>query len=1026
MINETNKQLQDALRPCQTKSIEVIGKYLRSRSKGSCLISLPTGAGKSGVICTIGHNCNYDKILVITHRRAVCDQLYKQLKGKFFEKIVKEVDYKEFITKKVFNQINRITKDGIYCTTFQKLTSLNESELSALKNTFQLVLIDEGHAEPSPKWGATIRELKAKKVIITATPYRNDLFSFDIDVDHSYVYSYKTAIEDNVIVPPSFETVHVSQLIEKIESLRQEQPHSICIIKCKNFLDIEKYFSMFNSVYKTIAIHDQYENTSIEHAYNYVPSNLAELDYEVLIHQRKLDEGIDIPEAKILVLTYPVGSGKELVQTIGRIVRVYEDYQPTVLELSGESNLSLWSNYLEFDEYISNKQSAKRFLNTLNTSNLIENYLEAFPEHSYFESGYRKKFNFKDFNPLESLEIPLASVCFYNKLDGFSLNDCLDKLYWESNREGALTKYDEELGVITAVCFNNSKFLKDSLFFEPSLEILVIKELEEIVAIFDSRGRKFSGRDDLKVGRAINVDKLFTVLSSTERTITKQANTRALQYSSSRAEGISLKGENLELINHDQSNSSYAITTTVVSNIDDNDKIISSYYLGVASGRICDQKQSKFSYQKFIEWLDNINSQLNSSEKTKSNFLNSFAQAIDYIPVEEPVACIMDFTDTDFSNLEISFNGCREVINNNFIYKKYDNGIYFFKLFYKLSSRMELFYKKYTNGIYDFKLFCNLIEVSEKFIKFSFNNKLELESQCDENINFYINNQQVDISEIFNNKTVKILYKDGTVYLDGHFYKQVLPTQTGKLNQNIVKNIIPLECLKQLNLSEKDEQNLTLNKFSENSVFHLIDQISNIQDPSVSLADLGEFYQYIPNVDLVLCTDMGTEPADFILSSKDKVVFVHIKCGDSSQRPKSSAGALCEVGGQALKNMHFLLNTSPSQYGNITNIRGDWPSPSGNDNGSKLNRIRLFNKIFDINQNLDDVISKIDERRIDPLVRKEIWIVVGNAFSHTHFVNQFNNPRTAAPETVQAYQLLDTWFNQTTSHDVDLKIFSSI
>src|SRR5690606_25241840 len=159
-----------------------------------------------------------------------------------------------------------------------------------LKNSFNLILIDEGHAEPSPKWGATIRELVAKKIIITATPYRNDLFSFDIDVKHSYIYTYKKATEENVIVQPCFETSDVSQLTQKIRELREEQPDSICIIKCKNFSDIEAYFNQFKSTFRTVAIHDQYETNLQEHKYNYVPKNLAELGYEVLIHQRKLDE----------------------------------------------------------------------------------------------------------------------------------------------------------------------------------------------------------------------------------------------------------------------------------------------------------------------------------------------------------------------------------------------------------------------------------------------------------------------------------------------------------------------------------------------------------------------------------------------------------------------------------------------------------------------------------------------------------------------------------------------------------------
>ncbi|WP_171250945.1 DEAD/DEAH box helicase family protein, partial [Acinetobacter pittii] len=103
MITEINDLITNNLRPCQLESIGTIQRYLESMSEKSCLISLPTGAGKSGVICTVGHFSTFDKILVVTHRRAVCDQLYKQLKGKFFQKILQEdVDYKQFLIKKIF------------------------------------------------------------------------------------------------------------------------------------------------------------------------------------------------------------------------------------------------------------------------------------------------------------------------------------------------------------------------------------------------------------------------------------------------------------------------------------------------------------------------------------------------------------------------------------------------------------------------------------------------------------------------------------------------------------------------------------------------------------------------------------------------------------------------------------------------------------------------------------------------------------------------------------------------------------
>ncbi|MDV5211456.1 hypothetical protein QQA06_14900 [Acinetobacter baumannii] len=97
--------------------------------------------------------------------------------------------------------------------------------------------------------------------------------------------------------------------------------------------------------------------------------------------------------------------------------------------------------------------------------------------------------------------------------------------------------------------------------------------------------------------------------------------------------------------------------------------------------------------------------------------------------------------------------------------------------------------------------------------------------------------------------------------------------------------------------------------------------MSNVQNPSVSLNNLGQFFEYLPNIDLMCyVTDMGTEPADFILSSKDKVVFVHVKCGKSPKSPESRSQYMSRS--QALKNLHYLLNNSPSRYANITNIKG--------------------------------------------------------------------------------------------------------
>ncbi len=288
-----SEEVIESLRDCQKTSLDIISKYLRSKSEKPCLISLPTGAGKSGVICVASHSSTSKRVLVLTHRRAVCDQLIKQLRGDFYKKILDDVaDIPNL--KSVLKNIDNFQKEGIYCTTVQMITTLSESQLDSIKDKIDLVIFDEGHAEPASKWSKAVRKFKCKKLIITATPYRNDLFSFDIDVKHNYIYTFKKAVENYDIVDPHFEVANKDRLIERIKEIKSSQPDSVCIIKCKEFSDIQEYFELMKTEFNTVAIHEQYAKSSDENTIQNVPANIHEKDYEVIIHQRKLDEGVDI------------------------------------------------------------------------------------------------------------------------------------------------------------------------------------------------------------------------------------------------------------------------------------------------------------------------------------------------------------------------------------------------------------------------------------------------------------------------------------------------------------------------------------------------------------------------------------------------------------------------------------------------------------------------------------------------------------------------------------------------------------
>jgi len=529
-----DKNLWESLRRCQKESIKKALLYTKapigSQGNKSCLISLPTGAGKSGVISVLAHSCDQKKILVLCHRRVVCNQLAKQIDGSFFEKASPGNLAKK---KKVFIDVKNVSADGVYVTTFQMLAKLNDANLENIRNNFDLIIIDEGHSEPSPVWRTLVRGAKVHKIVVTATPYRNDLFQFDIDPDVSYIYTFSHALKDGVLKEPLFQTCSQVEVLQKVLDFLAINPAAKCIVKCKTFEEVKYFYDLFNSHVSVLAIHDRYANDARNNVKAVVPKDLAGSAYQVLIHQHKLDEGVDVPEAKLLVLTYVLGSGRELVQTVGRVVRLCGNMQPIVIEMDYPTNLSMWSSYRDFDLSLEAPEGARKFLSSLNSAKLIELYLNAFPEYSYHENRFVGKFDINSFVPDDTLRIPTASVCFFKTEPGFSVAQAIDTLFWRANNQGELSKVykssSNDIHILLSVAFNKSRFLSNELFFEPTLEVTLLRSMaNSVVAIFDSRGRSFRLEKELKIDAPIDQEKLMKIMARDASLRPKEASTRSI------------------------------------------------------------------------------------------------------------------------------------------------------------------------------------------------------------------------------------------------------------------------------------------------------------------------------------------------------------------------------------------------------------------------------------------------------------------------------------------------------------------
>lgn len=1013
-------ELWSALRFCQQRSIETALKYIKrpieSLDSKSCLISLPTGAGKSGVIAVVAHAAKQSKVLVLCHRRAVCDQLVREINGAFFESLVQ--NYKG-LKKKVFDSVDDTTGSGIYVSTFQKLVSFTSDELAALKKNIDLIIVDEGHSEPSPVWKGLVRGTGAHKVVITATPYRNDLFQFDIDDGSSFIYTFEEALGQAVLMEPDFCVADNNGLIESIELFLKDNPGTKCIVKCKDFSSIEHYYQLLNKHFAVLAVHEQYVNDPRQNVKVDVPANLRDSEYEVIIHQRKLDEGVDIPQAKLLVLTYPVSSGRELVQTIGRIVRLYQDVKPLVVEFGVSANQRMWENYRYFDKSLSTPAAARKFISSLDVNKLIEFYLSSFPDASYYGSRFLRKFDINDFNPENSLVIPTASVCFLNTLQHFDLQAMTDLLYWRANQAGELAKCFEVVGsinVIVSIAFNRSRFLKDQFFFEPSLEVTLLKKLKQnVVAIYDSRGRRFSYDAEMFVGGAVEQSKLLNVMGLGSKTITKEASSRSVGTTSKRPESVSIKGRNLEEIVDLQRNSSYRVATLKCDNFDLLGEKQSSYYVGVDSGRISDQKDGQYMMDELDQWLEAMDDVISADKDISSNLLHSFAK-----PVPVDLALTIESVIFDFSDLprptRIILGGKEMVVDNGFIYIENINGLVLDSRFPELKINVSL---------------CS----QEPFVVF--------ESDA---VNVYDINgdgaQYGGLLQFLFEHLHKVLLNDGVSYSKGRFYELKLPVEGEfKIASSSLENIvIGIPDLLDDKLDEKGYVEIVKGErkvvqvvgeeFNENSIFCMLDKLKSQSQLNPTLSQLGPFYKYIPDVDLVFCTDMDTEPADFILSSVSKLVYVHVKCG-TAKDPQSSAGALAEVGGQAVKNVEMLITGDKNlKAANLNILVSAWPTRNAPQQMAERIRLLRGARFTALDQNAREIAVKeawdiIAQRRKSSRVQKEIWLVAANSFSASHFENQLNKGHAGSQESLQAYQLIQGWISTAHSNDIDLKIFVS-
>ncbi|MHB8816439.1 MAG: DEAD/DEAH box helicase [Steroidobacteraceae bacterium] len=423
------------------------------QTHGAALVCHPTGTGKTAVIAALAQCCpEIGSVLVLTTREAVRDQLVRELAGdiflnreKFgcgarlelpkcvlaFRSLTDAFDEAASVhrsTLRLIPKANREFADRTFARTVAKaadtLMSVFSQGKSVLVMTVQmlallaredptsnptygelanadLIIFDEGHYEPAVFWSQVVRGLDRPLVLLSATPYRNDLKPFQITAGNVHVYQYGAAraapyvrtvrVEARESQPTAaaFRDDMLDFCADKFGADRQTWPR--VIIHCDESNRIIQLARAFIELgFRTIGIHDKFRDPPAGEDWQFhtVPPP-RETDAQIWIHQFKLMEGIDDHRFRVLAFFDLMTNLRSVVQQIGRIIRPTpgggaEDAY--VLDHYKGRLRQYWDLYKDYDEGLTAElltKSLSRFY--------VDKFIEAHPPVDYIARKFRRR-----------------------------------------------------------------------------------------------------------------------------------------------------------------------------------------------------------------------------------------------------------------------------------------------------------------------------------------------------------------------------------------------------------------------------------------------------------------------------------------------------------------------------------------------------------------------------------------------------------------------------------------------------------
>lgn len=1000
----------------QKEAISFALQYLREPAKAPMgLIRMPTGTGKTGVIAVLSVGLPPPAwTLILTPWKNLCDQMVEDIEEGFWRvwKPTPKPEIERLYPSTLNDVIARKEPRLILVATFATLVTIfkrHRAKYRELAARLSQVFVDEGHYEPAVEWGQAVKQLQKPTVLLTATPYRNDLKLFRVSKDDVHHYTHEAAEADGIIRAVDFRSLGVVEPSDKQLGLwckafanfwkgpekKKLHKEPRAIICCAKMATVERVATLLREQrINALGIHERFIGRKEDWLRQQTPDP-KKVPFDVWVHQNKLTEGLDDQRFCVLAVLNRIRNDRKLIQQIGRVLRRGSKRvgRALVLYSDGLPVERSWKNYRDFE-----KQTD--FIEAERYHQILEMVLERQPAMEYFGGRFRRRFR-TDSPELPSHVLLRASAVVRRVRSSFTLQEFTDftsdfLLLEDCILLGPKKEPLEGPGYsrlwVYAV-FGNSPLLIEHSQYEIRLGAMAAVKHGELLFVVDTEG-VYPTKYLTEHTRKVSPDQLGRIFS--QKIVPKEVSLTNPWPAGPTVRRSTIYADDLASTPAQLTDAVFVCAGVRATVQPERFGLRPRrQYVGFQRGRISEQirstERAAFSLTEFVEWTRELAKLIQTEKRESPEFFRRYLSPVAPPGLVVPKFLILNLFEGDVE-LQDELGEVVELRESILEVKgrtpMHNATFYFpFTLRYRRNGKGK-------EASVSATLSYNPDSARFRIHSDELNSKI-LVSDPDtgetEGFLTYFNN---------NDEAFTVALEEPDIYYTAQAFYRIDYTHA---ETRLAGLLTPIDALGKV-ASEKGAKAKHKTRWDTSSVFGLIDNVGAT----------GMIPREFGKAELLLCDDLGKEVADFICVNftNHKIAFIHAKHGKGRN---VSASALHDVVAQALKNLGVLsrAGSNPAHL-DRWNRNAVWP-------GTNIHRWRYGSKSLPTENALwARIRSEILEH---PNGKREVWLVVGQTLEKKALMEQLHDPNKRDPVTGQVVHLLSSLHATCSQINVSLRVF---